>query len=266
MVLACQVTRRNRPRFKLMEAMARNEIGPCNTSPKRLAHWPAPQPNVFNSKRRGDPEMADQADKLDAPLKPAPPVAKSGEWWRPSNHRGSAEPSPPPSQKAEPQSEPSSKQVDLRTMVVGSGTSFSGEITSCNRLIVEGTVEAKLDNCKDVLINEGGLFKGESATENADIHGAFEGDLVVRKRLLVRSTGRLSGTITYGEIEIERGGKISGIIQASGERAIPNTVRAAAAKTLAMNGHGRRSARPKPETEDKESASAAAQDRTIPGI
>jgi cytoskeletal protein CcmA (bactofilin family) len=123
-----------------------------------------------------------------------------------------------------------------------------------------------LDNCKDVLIQEGGLFKGESATEHADIHGAFEGDLVVRKRLLVRSTGQLSGTITYGEIEIERGGKISGIIQASGERAIPNAVRAAAAKTLAMNGHGRRSARARAHPEPEEKESAAAQDRNIPGI
>jgi cytoskeletal protein CcmA (bactofilin family) len=212
--------------------------------------------------------MADQADNRGVPQKPAQPVAKSGEWWRPGNPRGSAEAPPPLPQKAEPGSEPSSKQVDVRTMIVGSGTSFSGEITSCNRLIVEGTVEAKLDNCEDVLINQGGLFKGESATESADIRGAFEGDLVVRKRLLVRSTGRLSGTITYGEIEIERGGKISGVIQASGERGIPNAVRAAAAKALAMNGHGRRSARvrahPEPETEEK--ASAAVQDRNIPGI
>jgi len=210
--------------------------------------------------------MADQTDNRGVPLKPAPPVAKSGEWWRPSNLRGSAEPSPPPPQTAEPQSEPSSKQVDIRTMVVGAGTSFSGEITSCNRLIVEGTVEAKLDNCKDVLIQEGGLFKGESATEHADIHGAFEGDLVVRKRLLVRSTGQLSGTITYGELEIERGGKISGIIQASGERAIPNAVRAAVAKTLAMSGDGRRSARARAHPEPEENESAAAQNQNIPGL
>jgi cytoskeletal protein CcmA (bactofilin family) len=209
--------------------------------------------------------MADQTDNRGVPLKPAPPVAKSGEWC-PSNLRGSAEPSPPPPQTAEPQSEPSNKQVDIRTMVVGAGTSFSGEITSCNRLIVEGTVEAKLDNCKDVLIQEGGLFKGESATEHADIHGAFEGDLVVRKRLLVRSTGQLFGTITYGEIEIERGGKISGIIQASGERAIPNAVRAAVAKTLAMSGDGRRSARARAHPEPEENESAAAQNQNIPGL
>ena len=212
--------------------------------------------------------MADQADNRGISSNPAPPVTKPTDWWRPRNPpRSMTEMAPTPSsQQSEPQTQPLGRQVDGRTMIVGSGTTFSGEITSCNRLIVEGTVEAKLDNGEDVLINEGGLFKGESATEHADIHGAFEGDLVVRKRLLVRSTGRLFGTITYGEIEIERGGKITGIIQASGERAIPNAVRAAAAKTLAMNGHGRRSARARAHPEPEQNEAAAAQDRNIPGI
>jgi cytoskeletal protein CcmA (bactofilin family) len=38
--------------------------------------------------------------------------------------------------------------------------------------------------------------------------------LVVRKRLLIKATGRVSGTIRYGQIEIECGGQISGDIQA----------------------------------------------------
>jgi len=37
-----------------------------------------------------------------------------------------------------------------------------------------------------------------------------------RYRLLIRATGHVSGTITYGEIEIERGGKVSGVIQEAG--------------------------------------------------
>ena len=48
----------------------------------------------------------------------------------------------------------------------------------------------------------------------ADIRGRFDGDLVVHKRLLIRATGRVSGAIRYGEIEIEAGGKISETIQA----------------------------------------------------
>ena len=42
----------------------------------------------------------------------------------------------------------------------------------------------------------------------------------MRKRLLVRATGRVSGKITYGEIEIERGGRISGEISHEGEAAL----------------------------------------------
>jgi hypothetical protein len=44
--------------------------------------------------------------------------------------------------------------------------------------------------------------------------GRFEGDLIVRNRLLIKATGRVSGTIRYGQIEIECGGQIFGDIQA----------------------------------------------------
>jgi cytoskeletal protein CcmA (bactofilin family) len=106
---------------------------------------------------------------------------------------------------------------------------FSGEIDSRNPLIVEGTMQAKLDNFQHMIINESGVFRGDSSTDKADLHGSVEGNLVVRKRLLIRATGRVSGAITYGEIEIERGGKISGAIQAYGDGAISGG-RAAAAK------------------------------------
>ena len=37
---------------------------------------------------------------------------------------------------------------------------------------------------------------------------------MVRKRLLIKASGRVSGTIRYGQIEIDCGGQISGDIQA----------------------------------------------------
>ena len=49
----------------------------------------------------------------------------------------------------------------------------------------------------------------------ADVHGRFEGELVVSKRLLIRAGGHVSGQITYGEIEIESGGAISGAIESA---------------------------------------------------
>src|SRR5436305_13497151 len=110
-------------------------------------------------------------------------------------------------------------EADVRTLIIGPGVSVKGEITSCNRLIVEGKIEAKLADCPNVIIKEGGVFNGESTTEDADVQGSFDGKLVARKRLLVRATGRVSGTISYGELEIERGGRIAGEISQDGESA-----------------------------------------------
>jgi cytoskeletal protein CcmA (bactofilin family) len=128
-------------------------------------------------------------------------------------------------------------------MIVGAGTAFSGEITSCSRLIVEGTIEAKINNCQHVVIDESGVFRGESSTDNADVRGSFDGVLVVRKRLLVRATGRVSGTVTYAEIEIEPGGKVTGTLQMYGESAMPDPHRALAAKAMA-NREDQKAARP----------------------
>ncbi len=58
------------------------------------------------------------------------------------------------------------------------------------------------------------MFKGSASIDEAEVRGRFEGNLVVRKRLLIKATGRVSGTIRYGQIEIECGGQISGDIQA----------------------------------------------------
>ena len=102
--------------------------------------------------------------------------------------------------------------------------SVSGTITACDRLIAEGTVDAKLDRCQHVIVAQTGVFKGSASTDNADVHGRFEGELVVQKRLLVRATGQVSGTVSYGEIEIECGGRISGQIKPhQGERAVSSS-------------------------------------------
>jgi cytoskeletal protein CcmA (bactofilin family) len=103
---------------------------------------------------------------------------------------------------------------ESRRLIVGREISLSGEITSCDRLVVEGSVEANLANCRDIDIAESGLFKGSASIEDAEIRGRFEGTLNVRRRLLIRSSGRVIGTVRYGQIEIECGGQISGDVQA----------------------------------------------------
>jgi cytoskeletal protein CcmA (bactofilin family) len=108
-------------------------------------------------------------------------------------------------------------EVDRRTLIIGQGIALTGEVNSCDRLVVEGSIHATLQKCQHVIIAETGLFNGHASTDNADVRGRFDGDLVVRKRLLIRAGGHVSGTVTYGEIEIESGGGISGTIEKAGD-------------------------------------------------
>ena len=105
------------------------------------------------------------------------------------------------------------KPDDGGRLSVGQGISLSGEVTSCDKLFIEGSIEAKLTNCRIIEIAEGGLFKGSTTIDEAEVRGRFEGDLIVQNRLLIGATGRVSGTIRYGQIEIECGGEIFGDIQ-----------------------------------------------------
>ena len=162
--------------------------------------------------------MADQADDLSIPTNPVRPMA--GVTVPPPRvpdlSRPGIEPVHAPaslSQRTDQSVGSWDDGVDARTLIVGREISFTGDVTSCDRLIIEGSIEAKLQNCQNMIIAETGIFRGDGSTENADVQGRVEGGLVVRKRLLIRASGHVSGTITYGEVEIEAGGKISGTIQ-----------------------------------------------------
>jgi len=182
-----------------------------------------------------DRKMSDTPDDLGIPMKPARPAAQAGgnvaplaraptpvpprvpDPPRPAPDPRPAEtvrPTPSPPIPAPP---PRLNDTDARKLIVGREISLSGEINSCDKLVVEGSVEANLQNCQDVDIAETGLFKGSASVDEVDVRGRFEGTLIVRKRLLVRATGRVSGSIRYGQIEVERGGRISGDIQSTDE-------------------------------------------------
>tara|TARA_B110000037_G_scaffold183289_1_gene211408 strand:+ start:134 stop:673 length:540 start_codon:yes stop_codon:yes gene_type:complete len=101
-----------------------------------------------------------------------------------------------------------------KKLLVGREIRLSGEITDCDTLVVEGSVEATLSDSRAIEVAPSGYFKGSADIDVAEIGGHFDGDLIVRQRLLIESTGLVTGTIRYKELEIERGGRISGDVQA----------------------------------------------------
>ena len=109
-----------------------------------------------------------------------------------------------------------SSSGEERKLTVGKGLSLAGEIASCDVLVVEGKVEAKLSEGKLLEITESGQFRGNVEIENADIAGRYDGQLIVHGRLTVRATGRISGMVKYGELEVSAGGQIIGELQITG--------------------------------------------------
>ena len=103
---------------------------------------------------------------------------------------------------------------DSRRLMIGRDIILSGEITSCDRLIVEGRAEVTIEGADMIEVAPSGFFKGSADVEEADISGRFEGQLIARDQLIVRASGRISGTIRYGRIVIEAGGEVSGDMRA----------------------------------------------------
>jgi len=98
-------------------------------------------------------------------------------------------------------------------LVVGRDIRLSGEITACDKLVVEGSVEVTLSNARVIEVAPTGHFKGTAEVDEADISGRYEGDLIARERLIVRAGGHIKGKVRYGRIVIESGGEVSGDMQ-----------------------------------------------------
>ena len=99
-------------------------------------------------------------------------------------------------------------------LTVGPNIKLKGvEITDCDTLVVEGTVEATM-NSRVIKIAEQGAFHGTAEIDIAEIHGKFDGSLTVREKLVIYGSGKVSGKIRYGKVVIEEGGELTGQIEA----------------------------------------------------
>jgi cytoskeletal protein CcmA (bactofilin family) len=121
-------------------------------------------------------------------------------------------PSTAPVQKSASDVAPTSAPEGGSKLTVGPNIKLKGvEITDCDTLVVEGLVEATMDS-RVMQIAEQGAFKGSAEIDVAEIRGEFNGNLTVRQKLVIYSTGKVTGTIRYGKLVIEEGGQLAGEI------------------------------------------------------
>lgn len=119
----------------------------------------------------------------------------------------------PPAAAANPAPAAGTVKEGESKLTVGPNIKLKGvEITDCDTLVVEGSVEATMDS-RVIQISERGAFKGSADIDVAEIRGLFDGNLTARQKLVIYSTGKVTGKVRYGKVVIEEGGQLSGEIE-----------------------------------------------------
>jgi cytoskeletal protein CcmA (bactofilin family) len=155
-----------------------------------------------------------------APLRDAPPIPTQGTASPHNPLHGPQAPHPahPPRPAQQPVAAPANENVVARAepggskLIVGPNIKLRGvEIDDCDTLVVEGRVEATMVS-RTIQIAEGGSFSGKVDVDLAEIHGEFKGELTARRKLVVHTSGVVSGKIRYGKMQVNEGGVMSGDI------------------------------------------------------
>ena len=99
-------------------------------------------------------------------------------------------------------------------VVIGQGVVINGEIKKADEVQIDGEADVtmKTDN---LVVGASGDCKGAIETHNADIWGAFDGDIKASGTLTIQEQGKVSGKIEYQNLQIKLGGQISGDIKLS---------------------------------------------------
>ncbi|MEG0045538.1 MAG: polymer-forming cytoskeletal protein [Comamonas sp.] len=152
------------------------------------------------------------------------------------NSSGLGVPSSTNMRPATPPAAPVTEATGGSQLTVGPNIKLKGvEITDCDTLVVEGTVEATM-NSRVIKIAANGAFHGTAEIDIAEIHGRFDGSLTVREKLVIYGSGKVSGKIRYGKVVIEEGGELTGQIEAgTGFSAAVSSTSAASSRSKSIS-------------------------------
>ncbi|UMM09840.1 bactofilin family protein [Gluconobacter frateurii] len=182
------------------------------TTPASGSGTASPQPN----------QQKDPASMGRTPF-PAPPS--------PNNLPGATPATAPRPGAAGVPGAPRQTGPERRTLVVGRGISVQGSVQDAERLVVEGTVESSMIQAAEVVVAQGGVFRGAIEVEDAEVAGTIDGTLTVNGSLTIRGSGRLIGKAKCRRLQVEDGGQITGQLEMITDGVAPRAPIAEPAKT-----------------------------------
>jgi hypothetical protein len=89
------------------------------------------------------------------------------------------------------------------------GVTFNGTIVAPGKVLINGSVSGELQ-ADDLQIGKNGKVTGKVQAREIDVHGELNEDINCKEHILIHSTGKVTGSLEYSELEIQRGGRFHG--------------------------------------------------------
>ncbi|CBJ30581.1 conserved unknown protein [Ectocarpus siliculosus] len=96
-----------------------------------------------------------------------------------------------------------------RVLVVGKGVVLTANVTSCDKVVVEGNFQGNIKTGTFVL-SEGGQMEGEVRCSDGCIGGNMKATIIASKTLLIGKAAVVTGDMVYDSLQVLDGGRLQG--------------------------------------------------------
>jgi cytoskeletal protein CcmA (bactofilin family) len=112
------------------------------------------------------------------------------------------------------------KRPEANTLYIGEGVTIKGAVVVASAMIIDGQIEGEI-SVGNLLVNEKGTVRGRiNVAQDAEIFGNVVERLDVKGLLTLRSTSRVDGIVSCGNLKIEQGANFTGGISSVADRAV----------------------------------------------
>lgn len=108
-------------------------------------------------------------------------------------------------------------EVTKLSSLIADNVHIIGDVVFSGGLRVDGHIEGNVINkegCRGLLVvSEKGCIKGKVVSHDAVVNGTIDGELTVQHFLELQAKARLSGTVSYRQLQMECGASLEGQLQ-----------------------------------------------------
>ena len=167
---------------------------------------------LFNQKGRDEDPKSSQSDRVTSPATPDP-VAQS-----------TRRPQPP-------------TQGEENVANIGKSISIKGDLTGNEDIVIEGTVEGKIDLPNNQLtVGANGTVRAEITAKGIVVIGRVSGNVHGTERVEVQATGVVEGDVVAPKLGVAEGAVVNGSIKMSKKTGAADAPTAPTAPTSSSGG------------------------------